>query len=140
MNITNNYIIIDNNNNNNNNNNMTTTLSQYPLHINVQMYYEINNELQCNGFYPQLEILKGYNCKIINIEFKYFHYKNNIFGWQQSTGPVIYGFTKKNGQALLNYLNKEARTNAQIITNVGSRTIFPMNYNATFYVLENYSK
>ena len=105
-----------------------------------KMYYNYYDTLEGNGFYPQIEILGSHMCNNINIDFKLFHYANDVFGWQQCSGPVIYGFTKKNGQALLNYLNIEAGTHAQMIKNCAARTIFPMTYNSTYYVLENYSK
>ena len=64
----------------------------------------------------------------------------DTMGWIQCSGPVIYGFTKRNGIELLDSLNKDANINAMVISNYGGRIIYPMMYNSTYYILENYSK
>jgi hypothetical protein len=101
------------------------------------------NFYQCEqlGFYPSLDEIseKKRSYKFIIIGFEYFKYYKNVYCWQQISGPVIYGFIKRHGQELLDSLNKEANVNAQIIKNCGGRTIFPLTYNSTYYILENYN-
>ena len=106
-----------------------------------KMYY--NKELNdSTGFYPQLiKPKKDATSQIceIYISFKLFNYKINTPGWQQYNCSVIYGFTKENGSELLESLNTEANVNAIVITNSGGRIIFPISYDTTFYIMENYS-
>jgi len=110
---------------------------QKEIKLTRKMYYDYELE-QTTGFYPQLSVLPG--CyRTINIDFVFLYKSKDVFTWQQSSGPAIYGFTKKNGIALLNSLNLEANVDAQLIVNGGCRIIFPITYNATFYILENYS-
>jgi hypothetical protein len=93
------------------------------------------------GFYPSLDALpeKKQSYEFIEITFKLIKYYKNVYCWQQVNGPVIYGFIKRHGKELLDSLNKEAGANAQIIKNCGGRTIFPLTYNSTYYILENYN-
>ena len=109
------------------------------IQLNRTMYYDYELKIT-TGFYPQIN--KPTDCVYRNtiIEFILFDYTEKVLGWRQMSGPVIFGFTKKNGIELLNSLNSEANIEAHIIMNCGGRTIFPMNYNATYYILENYSK
>jgi hypothetical protein len=93
------------------------------------------------GFYPSLDKIpeKKHNYEVIAIRFEYLKYYKNVYCWQQTSGPVIYGFIKRHGQELLDSLNKETGVDAQIIKNCGGRTIFPLTYNSTYYILENYN-
>ena len=115
-------------------------LQLYTIKLHRKMSYK-QDELDIYGFYPSLTTLNGSNCnyKYITIEFTLIQYTDKVYGWQQSSGPVIYGFKKRHGQALLNSLNSDAKIDAQVLINGGARTIFPMSYNSTYYILENYN-
>jgi hypothetical protein len=113
------------------------TLKDDDIIITIQMYYNAYDRYEGVGFYPQCSIVQESS---IDIDFKLFVYKLNTYGWIQNNGPVIYGVTKFNGTALLDALNKKANQNALVISNSGGRIIYPMMYNSTYYILENYSK
>jgi len=108
--------------------------------ITQKMYYNYQEKEFGIGFYPQITPLYGNIFKIINIDFQLFWQTDKILGWRQKSGSVIYGLIKKHGIELLQSLNKSANVDAQIITNAGGRIVFPISYNSTFYILENYSK
>ena len=137
------------------------TLNDDDIIITIKMYYNAYDRYEGVGFYPQLlrlpagttefshspttSSLAHSKCSIvqessIDIDFKLFVYKLDTYGWIQNNGPVIYGLTKFNGTALLDALNKKANQNALVISNSGGRIIYPMMYNSTYYILENYSK
>ena len=109
------------------------------IQLNRNMYYDYELKIT-TGFYPQINTPTNCVYRNIVIGFILFDYTEKVLGWRQISGPVIFGFTKKNGVELLNSLNSEANIEADVIINFGGRTIFPMNYNATYYILENYSK
>lgn len=105
--------------------------------VQLKMYYYSYDREDGVGFYPQISTA---NDSVIYISFKLFTYNLNAFGWIQHSGPAIYGFIKRHGIEILNALNEESNQNAIVISNSGGRIIFPMMYNSTYYILENYSK
>jgi len=105
--------------------------------IKQKMYYDIYDREEGIGFYPQMRVIQD---TTIFIHFKLFVYGLNALGWLQNSGPVIYGFIKRDGVELLNTLNKAANVNAIVISNAGGRIVYPMMYSSTDYILENYSK
>ena len=115
--------------------NMPTTNDD--IIINQKMYYDKYDKEDGIGFYPNLNNILD---STIYMNFKLFIYKLNVFGWIQYSGPVIYGLLKRDGIELLNILNATAKQDAMVISNSGGRIIYPMMYNSTYYILENYSK
>lgn len=105
--------------------------------IKQKMYYDIYDREDGIGFYPQMRVIQD---TTIFIHFRLFVYSLNALGWLQNSGPVIYGFIKRDGVELLNSLNNAANVNAIVISNAGGRIVYPMMYSSTDYILENYSK
>ena len=112
---------------------------QRAIIITKKMYY--NDTLKREvGFYPQIAIAGDvFNCSML-ISFALYKHDDKQLGWRQLNKDVIYGFTYQNGIELLKSLNIEVGVNASIIINSGSRIIYPITHNTTFYILENYSK
>jgi len=110
--------------------------------VTKKMYYNKHWIDQYNGFYPQTLVLYGQMYNHMYVRFRLFLYAANTYGWTQISGPVIRGFTKKNGQDLLQALNNDVHNNthieALVISNSGGRIVYPATEVATFYIMDNY--
>jgi len=108
------------------------------IEITKQMYYDENEKLFGDGFYPQLIPINNHiNCASTLITFKY---NKNEQSWIQLNNSVIYGFEGIHGIKLLSILNQEANVNSTKIINCGGRIIYPKIPEFSTYRALNYIK
>ena len=100
----------------------------YPILYNNKNIYKILGQNASLSIYHTVEIYF--------YQIKYFSYN----AWVQYNGNVITGFDNTDfGLELLNSLNSHSNTDdATIILNSGGRVIYPITYNSTYRILQQY--
>jgi len=84
----------------------------------IQVYYDLYEFENGDGFFPQVEYRENYHTVILN-----FRKVNDEF-WVQTNDPVISGLDGSYGQELLEVLNSRASANCNGILNTFKRQIF----------------